>query len=172
MAERNCADPNCTRPHHARGLCHRHYQLATRRGVLAPRRRLSVEERFWAKVEKRAGCWIWRGAVSTGTTYGSFYVDRATKVGAHRYSYTLLRGAIPEGSDLDHLCRQRLCVNPDHLEPVTRQENVQRGSWGHAMRKHCKHGHPYTPENTHFYRGARRCRECNRLWLQRKRLAK
>ena len=83
---------------------------------------------------------------------------------AHRVSWELLVGPIPEGLELDHLCRNHGCVNPDHLEPVTHAVNVRRGrggtSW--AQKKHCPQGHPYDDANTYLYRGRRSCRECSR----------
>lgn len=85
---------------------------------------------------------------------------------AHRLEWEKINGPVPEGLELDHLCRNRWCVNPDHLEPVTHQENIRRGSqrkWNTDV-THCKHGHPFDEENTrHRPDGGRTCRTCHRL---------
>lgn len=121
----------------------------------------ATADRFWDKV--RGGdvdtCWEWTAATTNG--YGTFYLGReGTRkrfMVAHRWSYLSLRGDIPEGLVLDHLCRNRSCVNPWHLEPVTPQLNAERGEWG--MRTHCPSGHPYDAANT-GRRANRRSREC------------
>jgi len=119
------------------------------------------EERFVAKIDKSDdGCWNWTNVVSG--TYGRFYVD-GKHVQAHRFSYELYVGPIPDGLDLDHLCRNRLCVNPAHLEPVTRQENILRGCRARGQKTHCVNGHEYTPENTYTSANSpnhRFCRAC------------
>jgi len=85
---------------------------------------------------------------------------------AHRFSFTLHLGEIPDGLELDHLCKNKLCVKPDHLEAVTHAENVRRGNAGKWQREktHCPQGHPYSEENTYVIpaTGHRQCRECNR----------
>lgn len=135
--------------------------------------------RFWAKVADpdAKGCWLWQGSTSDG--YGLFAVGGKTNL-AHRYSYAHLIGPIPEGLTLDHLCRVRACVNPAHLEPVTRGENVLRGTGcvaQNARKTHCLNGHPLDGENLlrhEIKRGHRRCRICRcadqRLYKQRKKL--
>lgn len=137
----------------------------------------SVLERFWAKVERveSSECWLWL-ACQDGKGYGLFWVGRYVR--AHRFAYELLVGPIPEGLQLDHLCRVRHCVNPAHLEPVTNRENVLRGEGlpAQAARKtHCPHGHPYDEANTLGRSdGSRVCRTCNRAWCAayaRRRLA-
>lgn len=90
----------------------------------------TLEDRFWSYVVKTPGCWLWAGAL-TGKRVGPKYGHLKTgekHVMAHRYSYELAKGAIPEGLQIDHLCNLSLCVNPDHLEPVTLQENIKRRS--------------------------------------------
>lgn len=129
-----------------------------------------LEQRFWAKVDRSGDCWEWR-AFRGRDGYGRFHVGRdesgnKKKWNAHRVAYELIVGSIPEGLDLDHLCRNRGCVNPAHLEPVTRRENLMRGETivaAAAAKTHCVHGHEYTPENTIIDGRGRRCRECRRL---------
>ena len=93
----------------------------------------SVEERFWAKINKNAegGCWEWTKALHS-RGYGQMITGSKTtkrhNVYAHRFAYETLVGPIPDGLVLDHLCRNPKCVNPAHLEPVTRQENIRRGA--------------------------------------------
>lgn len=125
-------------------------------------------ERVLSKVERREGeCWIWKAAISANG-YAKVYWEGRMEP-AHRILYLILRGPIPDGFDLDHLCRNRGCVNPDHLEPVTRRENLHRGDGPLITRQrtdsrtHCRNGHPLTDENT-FRPGARGrwCRICRR----------
>ena len=110
-------------------------------------------------------CWLWVGSRNR-QNYGQFnYGGRV--VGAHRIAYELLRGGIPEGLEIDHLCRNPQCVNPDHLEPVTDRENIMRGmlpilaKHQQVVKTHCPHGHPYSAENTYYdNKGSRVCRAC------------
>lgn len=115
-------------------------------------------------VDWDTGCWLWSmGAYRNG--YGRIRVRvngvRKTCV-AHRVYYELYRGEIPKELELDHLCRNRICVNPWHLEAVPHAINSRRalGIWPHSNRTHCKRGHPYTPENLTNYRGRNGCRAC------------
>jgi hypothetical protein len=104
--------------------------------------------KFWSKVQESAPdkCWEWNGTKDR-LGYGHFYcTDKRRMVLAHRYAYEQRIGSIPLGMDLDHLCRNRGCVNPLHLEPVTHQENMRRGA--PATKTHCNRGHEFTPENT------------------------
>jgi hypothetical protein len=130
--------------------------------------RVDPVKRFWSKVEKTDLCWIWRGQ-RNHYGYGAFsFGGTRRKVGAHRFAYELLVGPIPEGLTIDHLCRNRACVNPDHLEPVSMYENLMRSPIApqavNARKTHCKHGHEFTPENTYWRkdRPGRRCVRCNR----------
>ena len=119
--------------------------------------------RFWAKVteDDSSGCWLWTGAIGS-RGYAHFRVDGRTVVG-HRLAYEALVGDIPAGLVIDHLCRNRSCVNPWHLEPVPERINILRGealSAQRARQTHCKRGHEFTPENTYVWQTARICRPC------------
>lgn len=136
-------------------------------------KREPADVRFWRKVVKTDTCWLWvAGKNSDG--YGTFW-DGLRQTRAHRWAYEAVKGAIPNDLHLDHLCRVRHCVNPDHLDPVTNAENARRGEAGLHMqakaeqRTHCPHGHPWTAENTRLYRGARHCKTCRRGWKREQR---
>lgn len=100
-------------------------------------------------------CWLWLAA--TRRKYGLMWVEGKTW-SAHRVSYELHVGPIPEGLTLDHLCRNTTCVNPAHLEPVTNAENNLRSS--RHPGNGCHRGHEWSEDNTHYYRGKRVCRAC------------
>lgn len=118
-------------------------------------------ERFWDKVKKTETCWLWTAALSLDG-YGRFQLDGGPRL-AHRVAYQLQVGPIPEGLQLDHLCRVRNCVNPAHLEPVSHQENCARGINAQTEKTSCPRGHKYVTENTYIDpRGWRGCRECRR----------
>jgi hypothetical protein len=134
-----------------------------------------VPQRFWDKTQPQEdGCWLWSGNV-TGNGYGQIEAG-GRKCAAHRFSYTLLVGDIGPSLTIDHLCRQPLCVNPSHLEQVTRWENVRRGNTvtGANHRKtHCFRGHALTRDNTYDFAritGSRKCKECRRAYLRNRRL--
>ena len=151
-----CAVEGCSTEIVARGFCWRHYKRHRRHGdplhVTAPQSRFPCEKtgcerprvsrklcgihcrqsplkRFFSNVEKTATCWHWRGGNQNGG-YGRFFVSgeggRKTHALAHRWLFEVMRGPIPQGLDLDHLCFTPSCVNPDHLEPVTHSENLRR----------------------------------------------
>ena len=107
------------------------------------------------------GCWIWQGP-QTNNGYGMASSGKGGRTTtAHRRAYTAAHGEIAPGMQIDHLCRVRLCCNPDHLESVTPTENVQRALAATGRDTHCKRGHEFTPENTMVYKtGSRHCRQC------------
>lgn len=124
------------------------------------------QERFWRWTMKTpGGCWRWTG-VPGSHGYGTISINAKTRL-AHRVSYELWVGPIPKGMQVDHLCRNKRCVNPLHMEVVTHRVNTNRGdtiSTRNKRKTKCVNGHPYTPENT--YRrpddGSRGCLTCRR----------
>lgn len=127
--------------------------------------------RFWNKVKKTDDCWEWI-ACTNGTGYGRFKRN-GKMILAHRFSYELLKGKILKGLQIDHLCRNRVCVNPEHLEQVTSKENLIRGFGAcatNARKTHCIHGHEFTVENTYFDNIGRHCKICIRNKTRRYRL--
>lgn len=137
-----------------------------------------ILEYFWSKVEKTDTCWNWIGTKKSNN-YGQFWLNNKP-YRVHRIVYELYKGKIPNGLILDHLCRNRRCCNPEHLEPVTNQENVVRGLAGktvnrynpHKDKTHCSNGHPYSGENLLFNKNKRVCRTCKKdyqiKWRQKK----
>lgn len=129
----------------------------------APMRRL---RRFARKVNVTPTCWLWTGSRHPRNGYARVWFDKHDDHLAHRVAFEWARGAIPDGLVIDHICRVRHCVNPDHMELVTSVENVMRGvsAWAiNARKTHCLRGHEFTSENTYLYNGMRHCRECTRL---------
>jgi hypothetical protein len=122
-----CSIEGCGKPLRARGWCSTHWARWRTHGdpnTITNTRHTPLLDRYWMKVRKTPGCWNWEGASSGG--YGSFAEGHKKKHHkAHRFSYELLVGPIPEGMDLDHRCFNTLCVNPDHLRPTTRKQNAE-----------------------------------------------
>lgn len=128
-----------------------------------------IDTRFWPNVKKGADdeCWPWLGG-TTSSGYGVISVGghNGKRVRVHRYSYETLVGPVPDGLVLDHLCRNRVCVNPAHLEPVTQKVNLQRQVSANGQKTHCPKGHPLFGENLYLYiapsgRKARTCKICH-----------
>lgn len=128
-----------------------------------------LEKRFYSKIDTVEDCWVW-GAFKNPGGYGKFSYEKVSRL-AHRISYLIHVGEIPPGLELDHLCRNRACVNPGHLEPVTRSTNIQRGLLPEVLkglgknRTHCAQGHIYDEANTYRNkkRSGRACRTCRRI---------
>src|SRR6266478_7383935 len=139
-------------------------------------------QRFFALIDKNGclpirrpdlgPCWLWLGTIDSSQGYAIFSV-KGKKCSAHTVSFRMAGRKVPKGKQLDHLCRNRACPNPDHLEPVTRKENILRGesfSAVNARKTHCKYGHPLSGDNLMRRRKTsdgmeRLCRICmRRLW--------
>lgn len=161
MSPSGCSIEGCSRRHEAHGLCGTHYQRWRKHGstdvvLKGGARRMSEEElaasrltRFWSRVDKGNGkaCWVWIGMINDGG-YGRFDVTAGVIAKAHRFAYEICVGPVPAGLDLDHVCHtlsttcpggrsclHRRCVRPDHLQPVTRSENLRRGVRGLRRKK-------------------------------------
>jgi len=133
---------------------------------------MDKDEKFFEKTNKNgpmnvamgSRCWIWNGN-KNDFGYGRYYFNGCVKY-AHRFAYEMTIGPIPERLVIDHLCRNRLCVNPHHLELVDIATNVLRGDTIASHRKaqtHCARGHPLSDNNLRIYRGKRYCKECQRI---------
>lgn len=136
---------------------------------LDARRSVPVADRFERFVLRTPACWLWTGSLDHGG-YGSIKQTGTCVLRAHRVSYEKYIGPIPEGLQLDHLCRNRACVNPAHLEPVTKAENMRRGfgfSAINARKTHCLRGHELSGENLAIWSGRRNCRTCVAARAQR-----
>ncbi len=127
--------------------------------------RHNTMDSFWERVDKTGSCWLWTGHLQSGG-YGQMRLDGYLTL-VHRIAYQAMVGPVPAGLQLDHLCRVRRCVNPDHLEPVTNRENVLRGAGitaQNAKKTHCKRGHAFDLDNTRWSPGGgRACGACQRM---------
>lgn len=119
-------------------------------------------ERIMARTDRSGACWLWTGRLNRDG-YAEMKLHGRTLM-AHRVAYQELVGRIPDGLELDHRCRVRHCVNPEHLEPVTDRENSLRSDSipaANARKTHCDHGHPFDEANTYWQGGRRHRRACN-----------
>lgn len=122
-------------------------------------------DNFMRHVDKqRNGCWNWTGSLYKNG-YARFMYNGACGYG-HRFSYEYFKGKIPIALQIDHLCRNKRCVNPEHLEVVTLQENIRRFN---STRTHCKRGHEFTKDNTYLKNGKRYCKKCRSTYKIRSR---
>lgn len=174
-----CSVDGCDLPIRSGCLCNAHGLRKRRTGTVGTkpvgdrsRPKSDPVARFWAKVDKTETCWLWTAAKSD-TGYGSFRNDSVT-YNAHRLAYELLRGQVPSGLVLDHLCRVRHCVNPDHLEPVTERVNIVDRSMSptavSTRTNRCKRGHEFTPENTRWQNAEHTKKTCRTCSVMRERL--
>jgi len=177
--QRLCSVEGCAGVVGSRGWCDAHYARWRRWGDPTAGRRTGAD-RFWSKVNKNGPipehrpdlgpCWLWTASKSRNG-YGHFSVAGRLRP-AHAVSYEEEHGPVPEGMELDHLCRTPLCVLSAHLEPVTHRENILRGvslSAQYARMTHCIHGHAFDLLNTYIDRhGKRRCRACARQYQARR----
>lgn len=151
-----------------------------RRWLRLPVELKSFEDRFWSKVERLGvdECWPWKAGKIPGG-YGAVWDKRIDNNRlAHRTAYEMLVGPVPDGLEIDHLCRNRACVNPNHMEVVTAKENVLRGigiSAQNARKTHCKNGHPFDTVHrggklpngeAKLYRTCKRCHSANKKRLK------
>lgn len=136
---------------------------------------IPVPERFWSNVQFTNSCWLWTASKQRGG-YAQFWLE-GRLVYTHRWAYEFCVGPIPEGLTIDHLCRVRHCVNPDHLEVVTLRINTLRGvspSAQNARKTHCPRGHSYDADNTYIAPASsgRHCYTCLRVANRRASLAR
>jgi hypothetical protein len=182
MSNDTCLIKDCGKRVQARGWCSMHYKRWSKygdplEGVAQKHVYASVEDRFFAKVAPpdNDGCTLWNASVNNHG-YGTFLFGRKVQK-SHRVAYVLEFGEIPDNLDIDHTChtrdtscpggvtcKHRKCVNPLHLEPVTKRENYRRGrspAKANADKTHCKHGHAFTADNIYgASQGRRICKAC------------
>lgn len=172
MTDAMCSVQGCGRKVKVRGLCQAHERRRAKYGnphAGLPIRHYSppgprsstLDVRFWAKVsipDNPLDCWLWTAALNPGNGYGVIQVSSGKRDYAHRLSYELSMGTIGDGLEIDHVCRNRQCVNPLHLQAVPHSVNVRRRPISAVTA--CPQGHPYSGDNLYEYKGHRHCVTC------------
>lgn len=165
MPDPTCSVDGCSGSVQARGWCSKHYGRWRRRGTTELPKPQPLDDRLMrhARFDFDTGCIEWTACVDPDG-YGRIKVDGQTRM-AHRVAYEMFVGPIPEGLHLDHLCRNRKCINPHHLDPVSSLVNTRRGA-GHGSETHCPQGHEYSGANLRistdrFGYKHRHCRTCH-----------
>lgn len=178
---RLCDVEGCDRPFYARDLCSKHYQRLKRTGSPTgskprPKRELDPRNKVlhYSRETEPEGCWLWIGGPARAP-YGLAHHEGRT-ISAHRLSFIAFVGPIPDGHQIDHLCRNTRCVNPAHLEAVSAAENVRRERARRQPKTHCLRGHEFTPENTRVHTRkdggqTRYCRACVNLRSRQRRVS-
>lgn len=179
---RTCSINRCANSHLAKGMCSSHYQYLARHSSFEGyderlsvrqryRRGVSIEDFVCSNIKITEACWEWTGSKNV-RGYAQF-VYEGKKYRAYRLVYEMFVGPIPPGLVTDHLCENRECVNPFHLEPVTSAENVRRAAINkNGTHTNCKRGHKWTPETTAYHStlGYRNCRKCNVINVRNQRM--
>lgn len=174
-----CEVVDCNVPQLCKGMCRPHRRRVLLYGSPHERRMLYGEPlavRLFAKVRvAENGCWLFEPAVKVAW-YGKVKTDWGA-ANVHVIVWNWLRGPVPDGLELDHLCRNKACCNPDHLEAVSHKENCRRGRGPEVARSrrftqtHCKRGHEFNLVNTIYKKKQRVCRICKREWQRARRAA-